>query len=107
MLAAELVVLAIFLVIGIVALAQGKGRGFDFTPLYNCGTFSWSLVFGAVSIAVLSFLGFDGISTLAEENKESARAIGRAMVGGAAAGRRRCSSCRPGSPRCWCPTRTA
>ena len=43
-------------------------------------TFSWSLVFGAVSIAVLSFLGFDGISTLAEENKESARPIGRAMV---------------------------
>jgi amino acid transporter len=37
-------------------------------------------VFGAVSIAVLSFLGFDGISTLAEENKESVRAIGRSMV---------------------------
>jgi len=80
MLAAELVVLAIFLVIGIVALTQGKGRGFDFSPLYDAGTFSWSLVFGAVSIAVLSFLGFDGISTLAEENKESAEAIGRAMV---------------------------
>jgi amino acid transporter len=80
MLAAELVVLAIFLVIGIVALTQGKGRGFDFSPLYDSGTFSWSLVFGAVSIAVLSFLGFDGISTLAEENKESADAIGRAMV---------------------------
>jgi amino acid transporter len=80
MLAAELVVLAIFLVIGIVALMQGKGRGFDFSPLYDSGAFSWSLVFGAVSIAVLSFLGFDGISTLAEENKESAEAIGRAMV---------------------------
>src|SRR3954466_10592161 len=80
MLAAELVVLAIFLVIGIVALAQGKGHGFNFTPVYNSATFSWSLVFGAVSIAVLSFLGFDGISTLAEENKDSARAIGRSMI---------------------------
>jgi amino acid transporter len=80
MLAAELVVLAVFIVIGVVALAQGKGRGFDFTPLYNPETFSWSLVFGAVSIAVLSFLGFDGISTLAEENKEAARSIGRSMV---------------------------
>src|SRR3954464_11341069 len=81
MLIAELIVLAIFIVIGIVALAQGKGNGFDFIrPLYNSDTFSWSLVFGAVSVAVLSFLGFDGISTLAEENKESARAIGRAMV---------------------------
>ena len=81
MLVAELIVLAIFIVIGIVALTQGKGNGFDFiSPLYNSDTFSWSLVFGAVSIAVLSFLGFDGISTLAEENKESARAIGRSMV---------------------------
>ena len=80
MLVAELIVLAIFIVIGIVALAQGKGRGFDFSPLYNKTTFSWGLVFGSVSIAVLSFLGFDGISTLAEENREAAKAIGRSMV---------------------------
>ena len=70
----------IFIVIGIVALTQGKGRGFDFTPLYNKATFSWGLVFGSVSIAVLSFLGFDGISTLAEENRDAAKAIGRSMV---------------------------
>lgn len=81
MLLGELAVLAVFVVVGIVALAQGKGRGFDISPLYNADTFSWALVFGAVSIAVLSFLGFDGISMLAEENKESARALGRAMVG--------------------------
>jgi amino acid transporter len=80
MLVAELIVLAIFIVVGIVALTQGKGRGFDFTPLYNKTTFSWSLVFGSVSIAVLSFLGFDGISTLAEENRDAAKAIGRSMV---------------------------
>jgi len=80
MLVGELIVLVIFIVVGIVALAQGKGRGFDFTPLFNSHTFSWSLVFGAVSIAVLSFLGFDGISMLAEENKETAHAIGRAMI---------------------------
>ena len=80
MLVAELIVLAIFLVIGVVALANGEGRGFALTPLYNSGTFSLGLVFGAVSIAVLSFLGFDGISTLAEENRDSARSLGRAMV---------------------------
>jgi amino acid transporter len=80
MLVAELIVLAIFLVIGIVALAGGEGRGFDFSPVYNSDTFSLELVFGAVSIAVLSFLGFDGISTLAEENRESARSIGKAMI---------------------------
>jgi amino acid transporter len=80
MLVGELIVLAIFLVVGVAALASGEGRGFDLSPLYNADTFSWPLVFGAVSIAVLSFLGFDGISMLAEENKDSARALGRAMV---------------------------
>ncbi|MBM2614185.1 APC family permease [Actinoplanes sp. LDG1-06] len=81
MLLAELVILAIFLVVGIVALAGGKGEGFSLSPLFNADTFEWSVVFGAVSIAVLSFLGFDGISMLAEESREEARQIGRAMVG--------------------------
>jgi amino acid transporter len=80
MLVGELIVLAIFLVIGIVALAAGKGSGDPISPIYNAATFSWPLVFGAVSVAVLSFLGFDGISMLAEENRESARMIGRSMV---------------------------
>jgi amino acid transporter len=80
MLVGELIVLALFVLIGIYALSQGAGRGFDFTPVFNPDTFSWPLVFGAVSIAVLSFLGFDGISMLAEESKESAHALGKAMV---------------------------
>ena len=80
MLIAELIILGIFLVVGVVALLNGKGNGFSFDPFYNAETFSWSVVFGAVSIAVLSFLGFDGISMLAEESREDARKIGRAMV---------------------------
>jgi amino acid transporter len=81
MLVAELVVLAVFLVIGVIALARGEGNGSGgLTPIYNSDTFSVSLVFGAVSIAVLSFLGFDGISTLAEENRDSARSIGKSMI---------------------------
>ncbi|RBY95283.1 amino acid permease [Blastococcus sp. TF02-8] len=80
MLVAELIVLAIFLVIGVVALAGGKGGGWDLTPIYNSDTFSLELVFGAVSVAVLSFLGFDGISTLAEENRDAARSIGKSMI---------------------------
>jgi amino acid transporter len=66
--------------LGVVALAQGKGAGFSLRPLYDSGTFSWPLVFGAVSVAVLSFLGFDGISMLAEESRVEARRIGRSMV---------------------------
>jgi amino acid transporter len=77
---AELAVLALFVVIGVVAIAQGKGNGFSFNAFYNSDTFSIGLVLGAVSIAVLSFLGFDGISMLAEESREKAEEIGRAMV---------------------------
>lgn len=80
LLVAEIIVLIIFLVIGIAAIANGKGDGFSFRPVYDADTFSIGLVFSAVSVAVLSFLGFDGISTLAEENKEGARQIGRATV---------------------------
>jgi amino acid transporter len=80
MLVGELIVLAIFLVVAIGALADGKGHGWSWAPLYDHDTFTWSLVFGAVSIAVLSFLGFDGISMLAEENTGGAHQIRRAMA---------------------------
>lgn len=80
MLAAELIILVIFLGMGLVAVAQGRGNGFIFTAFFNPDTFTWPLVLGAVSVAVLSFLGFDGISMLAEENQGAARNIGRAMV---------------------------
>ena len=80
MLVAELVVLAVFLVIGAVAIASGKGNGFSFDAFYNPDTFSVGLVFSAVSVAVLSFLGFDGISTLAEENHDGVKAVGRATL---------------------------
>lgn len=81
MLGAELVVLAVFLVLGVVALAQGKGNGFGFSAFFNPHTFTLPLVLGAVSVAVLSFLGFDGISMLAEENRGGSKNIGRAMIG--------------------------
>ncbi|WP_431898261.1 APC family permease [Nonomuraea sp. bgisy101] len=80
MLVAELIVLAVFLVCGAIALAMGRGTAGFLTPLFNPDTFSLTVVFGAASVAVLSFLGFDGISTLAEESKEDARRLGRSMV---------------------------
>ncbi|MFL6140271.1 MAG: APC family permease [Labedaea sp.] len=80
MLVGELIVLVIFLVIGIGALIAGKGTGGFWTPLYDSGTFSIGLIFGAVSVAALSFLGFDAISTLSEENKEGSAQIARATV---------------------------
>ncbi|MEV4184798.1 APC family permease [Streptosporangium canum] len=80
MLIGELIVLAIFLIIGLGALAMGKAQAGALTPLFDSETFSWPLVFGAVSVAVLSFLGFDGISMLAEESKADSRKIGKSMV---------------------------
>ncbi|MEV4092302.1 APC family permease [Streptosporangium saharense] len=79
MISAELAVLALFLVIGVWALLEGRGREFSFAPLFNPETFSWPVVFGAVSIAVLSFLGFDGISMLVEESTGGSAQVGRAM----------------------------
>ncbi|GLW97955.1 APC family permease [Microtetraspora sp. NBRC 16547] len=76
---AEMIVLALFLGVGVWALLRGEGRGFSFTPLFNPDTFSWPVVFGAVSIAVLSFLGFDGISMLVEEAKGGSAQVGKAM----------------------------
>jgi amino acid transporter len=65
MLLMELTVLAAFVTLGIAALYGGAGAGgLTVQPLYNPQVFSLSTVVGATSIAVLSFLGFDGISTL-------------------------------------------
>jgi amino acid transporter len=81
MLAMELVVLALFVVLGLTALYRGAGAGgLTLSPIYNPGAFSLSLVFGATSIAVLSFLGFDGISTLAEESRSGENSVGRAVL---------------------------
>src|SRR5699024_486381 len=68
-------------VVGVTAIAKGvNGATFSFDPLYNPDTFSMSVVMGAVSIAVLSFLGFDAISTLSEESTGGPKAIGRATI---------------------------
>lgn len=78
---AEFIVLAIFIVVGLVALKNGVGDGaLTLKPIYDPGNFSLSTVMGAVSIAVLSFLGFDGISTLSEETKGGNKVVGKATV---------------------------
>jgi len=69
MLAIELVALALFVGVGLVALYGGQGAGaLTLKPIYDPAVFSMATVVGATSIAVLSFLGFDGVSTLAEES---------------------------------------
>jgi amino acid transporter len=77
----ELVVVGLFVALGLVALYGGAGAGrLTLQPLYDARVFSWATVAGATSIAVLSFLGFDGISTLSEESRGGQAAVGRATV---------------------------
>lgn len=66
-LAMEILVLLIFVVAALVVLVQnGPERGW-LSPLTGDTTFSVTAVLGAVSVAVLSFLGFDAIANFAEE----------------------------------------
>jgi amino acid transporter len=77
----ELATLLLFVVLGMIALYGGAGAGkLTLTPIYDPRVFSLATVAGATSIAVLSFLGFDGISTLAEESRGNRQAIGRATL---------------------------
>ncbi|GAA2073226.1 APC family permease [Streptomyces albiaxialis] len=63
----EIAVLLVFCAAAVVVLAQeGPARGW-LTPLTGDRDFSMVAVFSAVSVAVLSFLGFDAIANFAEE----------------------------------------
>ena len=50
------------------------------TPFYDPSTFSSTRLFRGTSIAILTYIGFDGISTLTDEAKDPARNIPRAIV---------------------------
>lgn len=54
----------------------------EFTrPFYDPASFSWAHLSNGASIAVLTYIGFDGISTLSEEVKDPRRNILRGIVG--------------------------
>ena len=81
MLVMELLILSLFVILGLIALYGGAGAGgLTIRPIFDPRVFSLSTVAGATSIAVLSFLGFDGISTLSEESRGTRGAVGRATV---------------------------
>jgi len=77
----QLALLGLFMVLALVALAHGvNGAHLSLAPLYDAHKVSPSLIFGALSLAVLSFLGFDAISTLTEEATGGAKAVGLATM---------------------------
>ena len=77
----QVAILVLFFVLAGIGLAQGTaGAHPSATPLFQPGVISPQLIFGALSLAVLSFLGFDAISTLAEEAKGGSRHVGAATL---------------------------
>jgi amino acid transporter len=69
-----------FTLMALVYLSGGGGAILSSRPFYNSDTFALTSLMGAASIAVLSFLGFVGISTLAEDARNGSRDISRATV---------------------------
>jgi amino acid transporter len=79
-LVAELVVLLLFLTAAAVVLAtEGPSRPW-FSPLLGVSAIDPSMILGAVSIAVLSYLGFDAIASFAEESTGDVRSVGQAIA---------------------------
>ncbi|QJS10204.1 APC family permease [Streptomyces argyrophyllae] len=82
-LALEIVVLVVFVVSAAVVLARDGAQRGVLSPLSGDGTqgaFALSAVIGAVSVAVLSYLGFDAIATFAEEVTGGSQKVARALL---------------------------
>ena len=76
---------AVIIVIFVTAIRYIGGHphsdpGFFTRPFYDPQTFSFGALFGCTSIAVLTYIGFDGISTLSEEAENPRRNILLATV---------------------------
>jgi amino acid transporter len=77
----QIAVLGLFFVMGTVAALKGvAGAHLSLTPFFQGGRVSFGVVCGAVSLGALNYMGFDAISTLAEESKGGAAAVGKATM---------------------------
>ncbi|MDE2305663.1 MAG: APC family permease, partial [Gammaproteobacteria bacterium] len=81
--AIQTIVTAGFIALCVAAIVHGKGTGsMSFAPFWNSASFDGGALLTATSICVMSFLGFDAISTLSEEVAgDDPRLIGRAIIG--------------------------
>ncbi|MGD0189652.1 MAG: APC family permease [Rhizomicrobium sp.] len=81
LLALQMILLVVFATAAIAALMHGIGGAhLSAAPLFDASKISPGLIFNALSLAVLSFLGFDAISTLAEEAHGGGVAVGKATM---------------------------
>jgi putrescine importer len=82
LLAGMCVIIAIFLIQAIrYLLAHGGWPAlFSTEPFYNPRTFNTKAILAGTSFAALTYVGFDGITTLAEDTKEPKRTVPLATV---------------------------
>lgn len=76
----EIIVITLVLIVGLyILIKQGSQR--DLLEPFTGGLgFTWGHLLTAVSIAVLSYLGFDAIATFAEEYEGKKEVVGKAIV---------------------------
>ncbi len=72
-------VLAYFFIMVILGVTRGMGQGFTFRPFFS-EQFQLGAVIAGTSIACFSFLGFDAVSTLAEETRRPKIDISKATI---------------------------
>ncbi len=82
LLAAMIVVVVAFVALALKYLVEHHGVGglFSIAPFYDPRTFDWHRVWGATSFAALTYIGFDGITTLTEDAIDPKRTILLATV---------------------------
>ena len=75
LLAIMCVVIGIFIILAIKYIfhQQGWSGLFSYKPFYNPDTFNFGAVMTATSFAALTYIGFDGVTTLAEDVKNPRR----------------------------------
>jgi amino acid transporter len=80
--ALQVLIMVGFVGLCVIALYAGKGNGaLTLKPVFDAGAFDAGKIFSATSICIMSFLGFDAVSTLAEEVEGGdRRVVGRAII---------------------------
>lgn len=76
----ETFVLVVFVAVSAYHVWVDPNLSFTLKPFYNPSDFSWSFIIAGTSVAVLSFLGFDIMTTLAEETIQARKVVSRAVI---------------------------
>ena len=77
----EIGIVLVIVIGGLKFVLGGGGAGeISMAPIYQPDKVNLSFIASACSIAALNFLGFDGISTMAEETKNPEKNVGKAII---------------------------